>query len=153
MPALFDDLGLRFQFPENWSLEEDDTPGRESATVYSPGGGFWTVVLRDTKDSPATLAEEALLAMRQEYPGLDCEAAAESVGGTELVGYDLNFIYMDLISTAMIRAFHTGARSLVVVCQAEDRDFEKLGDVFRAITVSLVAEMGKQGGPESEQAS
>ncbi len=146
MPALFDDLGLRFQFPENWSLEEDDTPGRESATVYSPGGGFWTVMLRDAAETPASLADEVLAAMRQEYPGLDCESARERVRGEELVGYDLNFIYLDLISTALIRSFRVAAANLVVVCQAEDHDFEKLRDVFRAITASLVMEMGAPAG-------
>ena len=40
MPAVFDHLGVRFQYPESWELEAaDDTEGSD-VTLYSPGGAF-----------------------------------------------------------------------------------------------------------------
>ena len=41
MPARFDKLGISFQYPENWTLDDSDALlGRKSVTVYSPGGRF-----------------------------------------------------------------------------------------------------------------
>ncbi len=141
MPVTYDDLGIRFQFPENWSLEADDeVPDRPSVTVYSPGGAFWTVVRRGPGDDLGQMADEAAAAVREEYPGSDSEAVREILGEAELQGYDLNFICLDLINTACVRVCRTPSASYLVVYQAEDRDFEKLRDVFRALTFSLLKE-------------
>ena len=40
----FDRLGLRFDHPDNWVVDTDDAEGRfATATVYAPGGAFWSV--------------------------------------------------------------------------------------------------------------
>ena len=41
MPHEFDKLGIRFAFPDNWSLEEQQVDDASSVTVSSPGGAFW----------------------------------------------------------------------------------------------------------------
>ena len=70
MPVVYDDLGIRFLFPENWSLEADDEiPDRPSVTVYSPGGAFWTVVRRGPSDDLEQMAEEAAAAIRKNTRG------------------------------------------------------------------------------------
>ncbi len=146
MPVLYDDLGIRFQFPENWSLEADDeVPDRPSVTVYSPGGAFWTVVRRGAGDDLGQMAEEAAAVLRQEYPGSDSETVSETLGDVELQGYDLTFIYLDLINTACVRSCKTPSASYLVVYQAEDRDFQKLRNVFRALTFSLLKESDGNG--------
>src|SRR5262252_9510938 len=101
MPALFDKLGIRFQYPENWKLEADDAAaGRQTVSVYSPGGAFWTVMIRRAGDDPERLAREALAAMQKEYEDLESEPASDEIAGTEMSGYDLNFICLDLTNTA-----------------------------------------------------
>jgi hypothetical protein len=139
MPAVFDQYGIHFQYPENWTLEADEqTPAQQSVSVYSPGGAFWSVVSHRRRDDPKELAETALGVMQREYQDLDTEEVHEQVEGVEMVGYDLNFFCLDLTNTALVRAFRTHASSYLVICQAEDREFERLGDVFRAITASLL---------------
>lgn len=141
MPVTYDDLGIRFLFPENWSLEADDElPDRPSVTIYSPGGAFWTVVRRGPSDDLDQMAEEAAAAVREEYPGSDTEPVHETVGNVELQGYDLTFFCLDLINTACVRVCRTASATYLIVYQAEDRDFVKLRDVFRALTVSLLQE-------------
>jgi hypothetical protein len=140
MPAVFDKLGIRFQYPENWTLETDDaTPGRQSVSVYSPGGGFWSVLAHRPDDDPSQLAATALQAMQREYDELDVADVSEEIGGVELTGYDLNFYCLDLTNTARIRAFNNQRGSYLVICQAEDRDFDFLSQVFQAMTTSLLA--------------
>jgi hypothetical protein len=137
MPAVFDRLGVHFQYPENWTLEAADEADGEEITVYSPDGAFWSLTIHERGD-PKELMDLVVDAMREEYDELDSEAVDESFAGQELTGYDLNFYCLDLTNTAQIRAFSRGAKTYLLVWQAEDRDFDHVCPVFRAITTSLI---------------
>jgi hypothetical protein len=142
MPARFHKLGISFQYPENWTLDDSDAVlGRKSVTVYSPGGAFWSVSIHTSEAEPAKLAAAAIEAMRQEYPGLEAEDAQETIAGHELVGYNLAFYYLDLISTALIRCVQVAHTTYTIFCQAEDREYLQLEKVFQAMTISLVSSL------------
>jgi len=139
MPAEYDRSGVHFCYPENWSLEEDTGQGGcASVTLSSPTGAFWSLSIHPLSTNPTRLANAALEAMRQEYEGLEAEPAAETIAGYDLSGFDLNFFFLDLTSTACVRTFRAGRAAFTVFFQAEDRDFAQLHDVFRAITTSLL---------------
>ncbi len=139
MPAVFDKLGIRFMYPDNWTLDEQEAiAGNNSVTVYSPGGAFWSVVLHDRSADPKELAAEALNALKAEYEGSEAEPASEEVAGQELRGYDVNFFYLDLTNTALIRSFRTTDAACLILCQAEDRELVTAEPVFRAMTTSLL---------------
>jgi hypothetical protein len=140
MPSVYDKLGIHFQYPENWTLETDDTsPEKPSVTVYSPGGAFWTVMMHPKDANTVKLAEAAMQAIRDEYDEVDIEDAREEVCGIEFIGYDINFYCLDLTNTAWIRAGRSEFGTYLIVCQAEDRDFAKISPVFQAMTTSLLA--------------
>jgi hypothetical protein len=45
-PSYFDfnRFGLAFDYPDNWSVDTDDSADRyATVTVYAPGGGFWSM--------------------------------------------------------------------------------------------------------------
>lgn len=141
MPATYDKLGIRFLFPDNWILDEEEAVGGNgSVAVYSPGGAFWSIVLHPLESDPADLAAAALLALKTEYEHSEAEPASEKIGRRTIGGYDVSFFYLDLTNTALIRAFRTETATCLVLCQAEDREFAELAAVFRAITTSLLAE-------------
>jgi hypothetical protein len=150
MTARFNKLGISFQYPENWTLDDSDALlGRKSVTVYSPGGAFWSVAIHSGSTSPAKLAAVAVEAMKKEYPGLEIDETFETVAGHELIGYDLAFYYLDLINTALVRSLRVGPTAYTIFCQAEDRDFDKLRMVFQAMTTSLLSglkDLGYQEG-------
>jgi hypothetical protein len=151
MPARFDKLGISFQYPENWTLDDSDALlGRKSVTVYSPGGAFWSVAIHSGSADPAKLAAAVVEAMKKEYPGLEVDETMETVNGHDLIGYDLAFYYLDLINTALIRSLRVGQTSYTVFCQAEDREFEKLQMVFRAMTTSFVSGLKDLWGEDDE---
>ena len=102
MPALFDKFGIKFLYPDDWPLELSTAEDEAGATVYSPGGAFWSVVIRDGDEDPAELANVAVVAIGDEYTDVDTEPAQETIAGQELVGYDLNFYCLDLTNTAQI---------------------------------------------------
>lgn len=142
MPALFDKLGIRFQYPDNWTLDEEDAHGgAKSVTVYSPEGAFWSVALHPRHADPHRLANAAVKAMQQEYEQIDAEPVRETLAGHEMVGFDLNFFCLDLTNTAAVRCLRTARQSLTIFYQAEDREFQKVRAVFLAMTTSLLREL------------
>lgn len=141
MPALYDKFGIRFQYPENWTLETDaDAPGKQAVTVYSPQGAFWTISVHPLEADPAELTKAAMQAMQGEYDEIDSEEVEEEVAGFDLVGYDLNFYCLDLTNTALIRSGRNSATTYLIICQAEDRDFAQVAPVFQAMTISLLSQ-------------
>jgi hypothetical protein len=143
MPLRYDKMGIDFQYPDNWNLDEDEAAkGHESVAVYSPGGAFWSVAIHPRTTDPEELAKTALAAMQEEYPGLESEPTSDRLCALEVTGYEMSFYYLDLISTATVRILQTSRASYTIFYQAEDRDFDRLLPVFRAITASLVAKLG-----------
>ena len=142
MPAAFDDLGVHFDYPENWTIE-DESAGRSHplVTVVSPTGGFWSLIIHPASDDLVTLLRTVLDALRQEYTELDVEQATQQIGNCDLIGYDVNFCCLDLTNTAQIRGFQTQRGTYVLLWQAEDGDFVQLEPVFLAMATSLVRAM------------
>ena len=64
---VFDKFGIRFQYPDGWVLDAQDAlDGEQAVAVYSPGGAFWSVVVRDADEEPARLISAALETMRND---------------------------------------------------------------------------------------
>ena len=143
MPIRFERMGIAFQYPENWTLDEADAPeGGSSVTISSPGGGFWSVAVHPRSAEPTQLARAAVDAMKQEYREIEVATALQEVADRELAGFDLFFYYLDLTNTAQVRCFRDQRASYTVFCQAEDREFEQVRLVFDAMTTSLLTELG-----------
>jgi hypothetical protein len=139
MAAIFDKLGISFLYPENWKLDESEAlEGNQVVSVYSPGGSFWSIMIHPPGTAPEKLAATALKAMRQQYDELDADEVRETIAGQDLVGYDMNFYCLDLTNTAQVRSFDTPEAAYVIFCQADDREFAEIEEIFRAITTSLL---------------
>lgn len=137
MPAVYQDYGIRFAFPENWELELTRQENQITISVESPGSGFWAITLHDTQVAPETVANAALKAMRTEYSLMDAEGVEEQFGDWPAVGHDVNFFCLDLTNTCWIRAFRTPAHTALILFQATDSELEQMEPVFRAICTSL----------------
>jgi hypothetical protein len=136
----FESWGLRFDYPDNWSLDEQEAlAGNRSVTVYSPSGGaFWSISVHPRSADPVSMTKAATEAMKEEYDSLEAEWVEEQMANHQIVGYDLSFYCLDLTSSAVVRGIKTPHATYLVFWQAEDRDFARLADVFRAMTVSLL---------------
>jgi hypothetical protein len=148
MPAVFDKLGIRFLYPENWTLDEQEAMAGENAvTIYSPEGAFWSVMLHPRAVDPHELTLAALDAMKAEFTDFEAEPAHETIEGIELAGFDMNFYCLDLTNTALVRGCRLSDATCVILYQAEDRDFATIEPVFRAITISLLRAAGEPETP------
>lgn len=145
----FNRFGLAFDYPENWSVDTDDSQDRYAAvTVYSPEGGFWSVSGHAAGGDPAELAEAVLAQMRAEYQDLDSEAAGDDIAGRTLTGLDINFYCLDLTNTAQVRTLETADAIYLLICQAEDREWTAVSPVFAAITTSFVTALADEAGDD-----
>ena len=130
---------MSFAYPENWHLEENEmAEGEWTVHLSSPGGAFWMVTVSTTKTSPDDLAKKALDALLSEYDRVDHVPVERIIGNYTLTGYEMNFIYFDLINTALILSFSTGKRTFAVYWQSDDRQLDICQDVFEAITFTLL---------------
>ncbi|MGW8256445.1 MAG: hypothetical protein ACWGMZ_03065 [Thermoguttaceae bacterium] len=144
MPAQYKRSGFSFLYPENWVVEEEETiPGRQAVTVYSPGGGFWSLAVYQSAMDPLKMANAAVDAMKEEYKDLEVEATSETLAGCEMHGFDLNFFLFDFINTAQIRGFRHNRSTYTILCQAEDSEFVQTQKVFQAMTTSLIQAIEK----------
>lgn len=154
MPALFHKRGLQFQYPENWRLDETGFETAEpTVSVESPGGAFWSVTLQPAQVDPHTASDAVREVMEGEYDKVESYPVREPVGEFELEGYDLHFFYLDFINTAWIRSARFVGGTLLIHCQGEDREFERLEAVFRAITASLLMNLPGGGGLRGQTAA
>jgi len=139
MPATFDNLGIRFEYPENWSVEiQEDLSASSQVVVSSPHTAFWQLSIHppDTKLEP--LFDEALAALRSVYQDLDVEPTDEILEGHLIEGYTVNFFSLDLTTTCWIRGIETPEFNFLLISQAEDREFEQVHLVFEAMLASVL---------------
>ena len=138
MFGIYDDHGIRFEYPVDWELEVTDDGPRTTVAVQSPGGlAFALVTLDETRPAPAELADEALAAMRDEYPQLDAAPALETIDGHRAVGHDLEFISLDLVNSCAIRCYRTPRRTVLVFGQWSDLEGDEPEALLRAVRGSL----------------
>lgn len=152
MPNCYHGHGLSFQYPDNWRLDDAaDDPRDDSVTVYAPGGSFWSVSVHPAEADPMELAQGVVNLMKQEYETLEVEEVCDNLLGIEMVGFDMNFYFLDYTNSAQIRVLRVRDRTYAVFYQGEDHEFDRLGNVFRAMTASLFTEAGgdddDQGDP------
>jgi hypothetical protein len=143
MPQTFDQFGIKFQYPDNWTVDNADLrAGNTAVTIFSPGGAFWSVALHEALADPGRMAKAALEAMQKEYDSVEFEPVTQTIGKFETTGFDLNFFCFDLTSTARIRSFQLDRRTFTIFCQGEDRELAEVGRVFDAMTFSMLSGLG-----------
>ena len=140
MIAHYEKSGVRFAYPENWSIVDEQLDAwPQGVAVQSPNGGYWDLRIFPSRIGLEEVSDQSLDAMRQEYADLESEAVTEQLfSSVTAVGYNLDFFCLDLLVTSRIRSFHVGGQTLLLICQAENREFERQQLVFDAITKSLL---------------
>jgi hypothetical protein len=95
------------------------------------------ITLDDDRPAPAELADEALTAMREEYPGLDGAPALETIDGRRAIGFDIEFVSLDMVNGCAIRCFRTPRRTILIFSQWSDLDDTEAEAQFRMMRASL----------------
>ena len=139
MPAVFENFGVHFLYPENWSITDEEDDGWPcTVTVQSAETGFWSLHVYPPQHDVQEVVQELIAVIQGEFGEVEVLPATETFGETETAGVDLAFFYLDLLVEAKIRYVHTPSGTLVWLYQAESREFEKIEPVFQAIAVSML---------------
>ena len=131
--------GISFQYPENWELEEDPPQGvPRTISVTAKDGAFWSATVYQAAGAIEELEKEYVNTFCQEYEEVELDPVQVLVGGHRLGALDLQFYCLDFLVHSRLIAQHIGDHFLLITWQAEDRDFDKLEQVFSAITFSAL---------------
>jgi hypothetical protein len=138
MTEIYDDHGIRFEYPGDWELEVTDDGPLTTVAVQSPGGlAFALVTVDDSCPAPAEVADQALEALREEYPVLDAVPALETISGHRAIGHDVEFISLDVTNSCTIRCFRTARRTVLLFGQWSDLESETSEDSLGAVRRSF----------------
>src|SRR5688572_3072390 len=101
MTATFNKAGIRFQYPENWEIIDENVAERpRTVSLQSPGGGFWSLMVYDPGVEANTLLRETLDQMRTEYENLESSVTFEQFDELEATGYEMFFYCLDFLVCA-----------------------------------------------------
>lgn len=134
--------GIHFQYPKNWLLEAEEIDDGWSASVSSPETAFILLCYHSEFEDPAELVDRALETMRESYPDLESERAIETLAGMPAIGYDIDFITLDLTNSCWVRALICPEGCLLLMSQCTDLEMARNGQVLKAIAGSLKIEDG-----------
>ncbi len=136
--------GIYFAYPHNWEVQNALLDGvADAVVVTSPEGSFWLLAVYPEGTDPDATAKQVLSTMTGEYRKLESTPTRKYIGQRRLEGYEINFFYLDLTSTALVLSFEAKEKTYVIYWQTCDRlalTDENLSqaDVFEAITHSFL---------------
>ena len=141
MPGLFRKYGIQFQHPENWKVEEsgegeDELPFEVS--VESPDGPIVSMTFFDPSSDPAEVLRDYLAGLQEQYEDIEMTPSDDEVAGVTGQGVEAMFYCLDFLVTAKIRWYKIDRFLVVVLEQAESREFDKQAMVFQAIKTTLL---------------
>lgn len=134
MPKKCEGLGLSFLYPDNWKSTEEELP--DAISIESPEGAFLAVTRLQGIDLETPI-EKAKQTMEAEYDQIEQEPVHKRIGDKQLIGVTQRFVYLDLIVTSHLLAFTSNGCTYLIQIQAEDRDMNRLEQVFEAVLTSI----------------
>ncbi|MAG94230.1 MAG: hypothetical protein CMJ48_10820 [Planctomycetaceae bacterium] len=137
----FDNRGIRFEYPTGWQVAEEHAEGELVVTVSSGETAFWSLSLYFERPDARELIDSAITTFSELYEEVDgYEVAGQKLFKLDALGRDLEFVCLELINTAWLRATLTDRFTALVLAQFTDQEQETVAPILRRITQSLSAE-------------
>ncbi len=140
MPATFDSFGLKFLYPDNWSLlDRSESEGDQGVTLELPSGGFFSIERDGHGQSIEEIVEAIASSFENDYDEVEREDLP--VDSREQIerGVEFHFYYLDLLIISRLLILNRDGIRYLVQMQAESRDFDSNELVFEAILKQLLA--------------
>ena len=137
MEVIYKSHGVMFRYPDDWELSEQQEGEQISITVSSPLTAFWTVSLFPDRPEPADIVAAALDAFHEEYDELDDYPAKVRLCRSPTVARDIDFVCLELLNIAGVRAFRTRDFTVLVLFQMTEGERAEIGPLLDRITRSL----------------
>lgn len=137
MDATYQFHGVKFRYPREWEITEQQTDEQLSITVSSPLTAFWTLSLFPDCPEPEDVVDTVLEAFQEEYTEMDDYPSKERVGKRPTIARDIDFVCLDVLNLARVRAFRTGGFTALVLFQLTEAEQDETGPLLEMITRSL----------------
>ena len=145
MPVTYRGLELECLYPDSWKLTEDhydqDIAG---FTIESPDAAFFSLVRYPWTCAPREVLEKAIPAMESEYEQFETHPMDAKLGIADARSMEIHFYCLDLLVTSQLIAFTIRPYTYLVQLQAEDRAFDQLQLVFRAMLTTIFRSLGHE---------
>lgn len=129
--------GIRFSYPADWQLSEEHAEHQTSVDLAGPATASCSVVLLRECPDPEPVVEAVVDAFRDEYEDIDRYEIREEIANRPSVGCDLDFVYLELCSSASVRAFQADRFTALLICQASSDDFDDAKRAFQYVCESI----------------
>lgn len=140
--AVFDEHGVRFEYPDDWELSHEHHDDDLSVTVESAGTAFWMLSVLQGRPAAEDVISAAVESFKAEYESMDVYESTESICMLPTVATDVDFYELEMVNRASLRACETDDTTLFVLCQMSDTEREEVGPRLKAISDSLTWDSG-----------
>jgi len=130
--------GISFRYPEDWELSVQQQEHEIAIVVDSPQTSFWGLTLFFNGPQAEDVIETALRTFQEEYDEIDIYPSAAKLCERRTIAHDLQFVCMDLINSAFLRAFETDRFTALVLFQATDNELDKTLPLLERLCRSMV---------------
>lgn len=137
MPSVFDNDVIRFQYPENWQVDRQDTEDGWTVSVQSPGTAFLLISGYTERPAVQEVLDSTLQAMKQDYPELESDPVSEKIASHVSKGIDINFLSLDTVSSCQLRAFRSQSSTFLILSQYSSFDSPTAVAVLEAIRKNI----------------
>jgi hypothetical protein len=134
---VFEEDGVRFQYPDNWQLTREEADSGWTVSVQSQETAFFLIAFDKTMPEIGQVTTTVLETLRADYPELEAEDALESIAKQPALGHDITFFSLDLTNTCHTRSFYSEAGTILLMWQANDLELDAVEPIFKAICASL----------------
>ncbi|HET6424504.1 MAG TPA: hypothetical protein VFG20_12525 [Planctomycetaceae bacterium] len=143
--ATYQKHGIRFEYPTEWTLTDEEQGETVNVHVQTPGLAFWTLTLLPSTTSVAEVVDATVEAFEQEYEQVDRYDRGVEFDGIRTAGCDLDFVCLDLVNSACVRAIALAETTALVLFQGEDREWDLYRESFESMTASLLVDAATLG--------
>jgi hypothetical protein len=134
---IFEEDGIRFQYPDTWQLSREEADGGWTVSVQSPNTAFFLLTFDENMPDIDQVTATVLDALKTDYPELEAEDALESIAGQPAMGHNIRFFSFDLTNTCCTRSFYSDTGTILVMWQANDLELDAVEPIFKAMLASL----------------
>lgn len=136
-PVVYRNHGILFEPPAEWELEEQTNPDGDVTITLNDGAAFWSLTLLFDRPEIERVLNEARDALYETYDEIDAESVKCKISRRDAIGFDLQFVCMELINTAHLRCFRTGRFTGLLFYQLTDHERRYYEPLFQQLTDSL----------------
>ncbi|MGZ0167275.1 MAG: hypothetical protein ACKVII_25410 [Planctomycetales bacterium] len=144
--AVYEEHGVRFEYPDNWELSHEHHDEDFSVTIESEGTAFWMLSVLQGRPVAEDVIEAALESFRAEYDPVDVYESEDSICMLPTVARDVDFYELEMVNRASLRACETDSTTIFVLLQMSDTERAEAEPLLKAITDSLMCESDDDEG-------